>query len=406
MCSPKSHLNPVGVSLTLGSTPVPLLPSNSFPAHLAPNPLLASSPLRPACKAKDRLLLWSPGCARFGNTPANLAQTDIQRIYDVISHAWADSTKATYGSGLLTFHIFCDQKGVPEEDRAPANSILLAAFISTLAGSYSGSAVSNYLSGIKAWHTIHGLDWALNQTETDALLKAASSLAPPSSKRAPREPYTVDTIITIRAQLDLSIPLHAATYACLTTLFYATARTGEFTTRTLTSFVPGTHVKPSDVRVDHDRNGNSVTNFHLPHTKSAPGGEDVSWAKHSGPSDPAAAFDNHIKVNNPPMDGPLFAYRHKRHLRPLTKAKFLVVLNIALKAAGSSPLQGHGIRIGSTLEYLLRNIPFEVVKVKGRWASDAFLLYLRRHAQILAPYMQAQPNLQESFLRLTLPPVR
>jgi hypothetical protein len=33
------------------------------------------------------------------------------------------------------------------------------------------------------------------------------------------------------------------------------------------------------------------------------------------------------------------------------------------------------------------------MKVKGRWASDAFLIYLTKHAQILAPYMQAHPVL-------------
>jgi hypothetical protein len=70
-----------------------------------------------------------------------------------------------------------------------------------------------------------------------------------------------------------------------------------------------------------------------------------------------------------------------------------------------TPLKGHGIRIGSTLEYLLRHIPFDVVKVKGRWASDAFLLYLRKHAQILAPYMQAALALHKSFLQYTIPPI-
>ena len=69
-------------------------------------------------------------------------------------------------------------------------------------------------------------------------------------------------------------------------------------------------------------------------------------------------------------------------------------------------MQGHGIRIGSTLEYLLRGIPFDVMKVKGRWASDAFLIYLTKHAQILAPYMQAQPQLHAEFIRLTMPRVR
>ncbi|KIK73836.1 hypothetical protein PAXRUDRAFT_20455 [Paxillus rubicundulus Ve08.2h10] len=37
---------------------------------------------------------------------------------------------------------------------------------------------------------------------------------------------------------------------------------------------------------------------------------------------------------------------------------------------------GYSIRIGSTLEYLLWNVPFDVVKVKGHWASNAFLVYL------------------------------
>ena len=90
----------------------------------------------------------------------------------------------------------------------------------------------------------------------------------------------------------------------------------------------------------------------------------------------------------------------------LMKSKFPDTITAILKQTGQKPLNGHGIRIGSTLEYLLRNVPFDVVKVKGRWCSDAFLVYLRRHAQILAPYIQARSSLHESFLRLTLPPIR
>ncbi|KIJ11381.1 hypothetical protein PAXINDRAFT_84572, partial [Paxillus involutus ATCC 200175] len=129
-------------------------------------------------------------------------------------------------------------------------------------------------------------------------------------------------------------------------------------------------------------------------------------AKQVSSSDPHAAFENHLEINSPPHNGPLFAYRNGKSHKALTKGKFLLVLASALKASGRPPMQGHGIRIGSTLKYLLRNIPFDVIKVKGRWASDAFLVYLCRHAQILAPYMQTQPSLHESFLRLTLPPIR
>ena len=36
--------------------------------------------------------------------------------------------------------------------------------------------------------------------------------------------------------------------------------------------------------------------------------EEVCWAKQNGPIDPSDAFNMHIKINNPPVDGLLFAY--------------------------------------------------------------------------------------------------
>ncbi|KAH7919807.1 hypothetical protein BV22DRAFT_1022336, partial [Leucogyrophana mollusca] len=90
---------------------------------------------------------------------------------------------------------------------------------------------------------------------------------------------------------------------------------------------------------------------------------------------------------------------------PLMKLKFLSVLSTASKQLGVEPLKGHGIRIGSTLEYLLQGVPFNVVKVKHRWASDTFVLYLRKHAQILAPHIQASHALHDEFTHITMPPV-
>ena len=74
-----------------------------------------------------------------------------------------------------------------------------------------------------------------------------------------------------------------------------------------------------------------------------------------------------------------------------------------MNAARITPLKGHGIHIGATLEYLLQKIPFNVVKVKNRWARDTFLVYLHKHAQILAPYMQANPEVHATFLQHTIP---
>lgn len=62
---------------------------------------------------------------------------------------------------------------------------------------------------------------------------------------------------------------------------------------------------------------------------------------------------------------------------------------------------GHSLRIGATLEYLLRGVPFDVVKQIGRWSSNSFSLYLREHGRILAPYLQSKPEVNSQFIEYT-----
>ncbi|KAG2061227.1 hypothetical protein BDR06DRAFT_924808 [Suillus hirtellus] len=310
------------------------------------------SALWPHCVAKDRLHLWIPFAPRL--TPNTLEAGDIVRIQEVMLHAWAESTRESYGSGLLVFHVFCDLRAIPERDRAPADSILISTFIAAAAGLYSGKTIANYVFGVRAWHILHGQRWILNDEEIDALLKASKNLTPPSSKCKKRRPYTIEFICTLQSHLDPECPLDVAIFNCLTTAFFCTARVREFTVPSLTSFNPNRHVKPSNVRIEHNRNNLSMRVFHLPQTKtSITDGEDVSFAKQDGPSDPERAFLQHIAINNPPPGAALFAYCYKNGHRPLTKQKFITRLAVAARAAGMDPLQGHGIRIGSTLEYLL-----------------------------------------------------
>ncbi|KAF6746086.1 hypothetical protein DFP72DRAFT_1076671 [Ephemerocybe angulata] len=169
---------------------------------------------------------------------------------------------------------------------------------------------------------ICSLKWEMNESEIEGLLKAASTMAPPKTKK--REPYTVDYISALRRGLDLTDNLlDIADFACLTITSYLAARLGEFAVETLTgpkSFKPTEYNTPAD---------------------------------------------------------------------------FIQVVHAAPDKVGLDHLQGHGIRIGSAPEYLLRGVPFDVMKSEeGRWASDAFQLYLRKH-QILAPYMQARSHQHE-----------
>ncbi|KJA22278.1 hypothetical protein HYPSUDRAFT_93454, partial [Hypholoma sublateritium FD-334 SS-4] len=89
-----------------------------------------------------------------------------------------------YGSGLLVFHVFCDQKvpPVPEHQRGPASDLLILEFIAWCAGSHRGRTLANYAYGVKAWHTVHGMGWVLDETRLKAALVAAERVAPAALK--------------------------------------------------------------------------------------------------------------------------------------------------------------------------------------------------------------------------------
>ena len=334
-----------------------------YPQHLTPTP----SHLRPHCLAKDRLRLWSPTSHAPvpDGTPA-ISEAERERVKEIMLHAWEEDTCVSYGAGLLMWHCFCDEKGISKEARAPATQALISMFVAHLAVAYSGRTISGYLSGVRAWHTLHGLPWVLKNCEMDAMLRAANKLTPSSSKRKKRCPYTPNFILVVRSHLDLDKPLDAAVFACLTTCFYASARLGEFTTRTINAFSPSAHVTTQHLSYDQDRNGFKVTVLHLPRTKAAGSeGEDVYWASQEGGTDPTEALAQHLRVNQPSEASHLFAYKALHTCRPLTKSKFLERVGDAARAAGLEPLQGHGLRIGSTLEYLLRGVPFDIMKAKG-----------------------------------------
>ena len=188
----------------------------------------------------------------------------------------------------------------------------------------------------------------------EALLKGANRLTPDSSKQKKRQPYTPTLITKVREKL---------------------------------AFDPTQHVTPANLHMEKNQSNMEVTVLHIPKTKAAP----------------LQALANHQHINNPSNTDHLFVYCHKGHLWPLTKSAFIKCIAVTAHAAGLEPLQGHGIRISATLFYLLQGIPMEAMKVMGRWSSNAFLWYLHKHAQILTPYIQADPEVHWSFSQFIMP---
>ncbi|KAG2051733.1 hypothetical protein BDR06DRAFT_983477 [Suillus hirtellus] len=273
-----------------------------------------------------------------------------------------------YRASLLVFHIFCDIRIVPEEQHCPADTLTVLAFITS----------SNYVYAICAWHILHGQTWGVDQDQLKAALDGAITLASRSSKQAKCAPFTAKHILDIQSHLDSSLPLDVAVLTCMTSTFYSLSHLREFTVRTITGFDGSQHVKRSDMTMDTE-DCNDHTN-------------------------PKMALINHFAVNDPAPNEHLFAWHHPNGMRPLTCTTFLKRMGEIIRQNNMPNLKGHGLRIGGTLEYLLRGIPFDVIKSMGRWSSDAFTGYLHQHAMIMAPYLQESPAL-ESFTCYTMPPI-
>ena len=150
-----------------------------YPLNLTP----ILSDLRLHCAAKDQLEMWlpHPDSLTFLGPPETLKLQG--RVKAVTLEGWAESTCTTYGARLLVYHVFCDSCEIPEKDCAPARATLVSSFISALTGSLSGKAIQNYVYGVRAWHTVYRLPWALHKDQIVTMLKGAMKLAPPTVKQ-------------------------------------------------------------------------------------------------------------------------------------------------------------------------------------------------------------------------------
>lgn len=284
-------------------------------------------------------------------------------------------------------------------NRAPVNTTIIAGFITYLSGFYSKTSIINFVSAVKAWHIVNLIPIDLNDKIISTLIKGAANIQPlPLPKR---KPLQVDELAKILENLNTQIPEQAAVAACLTTVFFSCARLGEFTVNNRKDFNPNSHITISNVSFQHDRYFNKVTAFRIPRTKTTPNGETVFWAAQKHSVDPQRFLFIHLQINEPVPGSHLFSFRTHNSLIPMTRAIFLRNVKLAAEKAGIEFSHGHSLRIGATLEYLLRGIPFEVVKQIGRWSSNSFSLYLRDHARILAPYVQKHPSINNTFTEYT-----
>ncbi|KAI0038159.1 hypothetical protein FA95DRAFT_1286011 [Auriscalpium vulgare] len=119
------------------------------------------SPFRKSCLASDRLLKWTTPYGlvwaaeqRRLLSPRVFAHRQLVMVSSVV-----ESTRGTYGAGLLRFTQFCDSLAIAEGARMPAADDLLAAFASSAAAVVGAHAVTQWMFGLRMWHELNGAPW-------------------------------------------------------------------------------------------------------------------------------------------------------------------------------------------------------------------------------------------------------
>jgi hypothetical protein len=182
---------------------------------------------RPHVLASERVLLWTtPHGLRFQNDLLQLfPDSTVLKIFLVMIQSLDEDTRSNYGAGLLRFTQFCDLHHVPEPNRMPASSELLAAFLASAAGSVSSSTANSWMAGLHYWHSVNGAEW--HGGESDVLRhvrRGLAKLTPASSKRIKRPPVTLMALSQLARGLDLNNSFDIAVFATACVAFWSCCR--------------------------------------------------------------------------------------------------------------------------------------------------------------------------------------
>ncbi|KAF5386015.1 hypothetical protein D9615_002211 [Tricholomella constricta] len=313
-----------------------------------------SSSLHPPVLADQHILLWTAPYSHRARSSLDKVSPCLQsNIFECLLESVSDSTRQSYGAGLLRFTQFCDREHIAEHQRMPASEVLLSAFVADAAGTCSGECIRNWLNADKLGSTF---------------------------RRPPRNPITGEHLYALHQKLDLWSPFGAAVWATALTAFWGCRRLGELLPQSATSYSPITIPLRSAPCSTSFVDGKKVITIHLPWTKTTTfcGGECILTAT-GNIFCPVTAIKNYLRINNISSSAPFFAFSDNAHpFSPLTKSSFLQHTSAIFSGLRLEPVFGHRYCIRGSLELLAAGVAPEVIMKLGGWSSLCFLTYWRR----------------------------
>ena len=279
----------------------------------------------------------------------------------------------SYASAQRRYLAFCEAANLPP---LPLSEGVLCIFVAFLANQgLAHQSITSYLSGVRNLAVADGYtppnrdQWPRLQL---VLRGVARSVVQGNTVRPPRLPITgviMHQLAGVWSGQDFQSRLM---WAATCVGYFGFMRVGEFTA--VDSSPP--NIVMSEVAIN-SRSAPTAIRLRLHRAKTDPFGRGVEiFMGVSGTGVcPVSALLRYLAVR-PLGDGHLFVWEDGR---PLTRSAFVTALKQGLRSAGldMNHFSGHSLRIGAATSAAAAGVPDHLIKILGRWQSEAYQLYIR-----------------------------
>lgn len=256
----------------------------------------------------------------------------------------------------------------------PTTATTLCLYAQFLSRSFkSESAIRNYISGVKALHSLIALPFPDTGSELRLALRGIRRL----KSRPPNQacPITLSLLKSIFRLLDLAQPVDAVFWSLFLSAFFTLARKSNLVASK--SLAEPRQVRRADVACTNDR---LVFTFRWTKTMQD-GSRPLVVPCVAFPGSvlcPVRAYRNMLHLVPASAKGPAFVLPHKGSVRPVTYRDYMSVLRHLIHHLGLDPskFSSHSFRHGGATFAFESGVPEQLIKIQGDWASDAYTRYL------------------------------
>ena len=238
------------------------------------------------------------------------------------------------------------------------------------------SSISNYISGVKTLHLLLELPvTAFEGYDLKLTIRGITRTKMHCPKQA--KPITPKLLARIHDVLDHKNSVHATMWCLCLSSFYTLARKSNMVPSSPGKFDPTMQLCRSDVRV-----GSNGVIFTFKWTKTVQFGQRVLQipviAMPQSKLCVLNAFLNMVRLTPAARSDPAFLLPSASGLKPVSYPFFQKFIKTAISAIGLDPsgFSSHSFRRGGANLAFRSNVPSELIKVQGDWASQAYFRYL------------------------------